>query len=139
MDVDILSKKWLERNQPSQNSNISHLFIQSHPIINFSLYQQDQLQHHVQSKSEISQVDCWYTIKEFYPPISKIINWKEIMKFILHWIEHLLLLLLPIKIKQPAIVHLPNLKNKESHNEEESFHSKISKISSNQLIIKPKI
>ena len=37
-------------------SKISYLFIQSHPIINFSHYQQYQLQHHVQSKSEISQI-----------------------------------------------------------------------------------
>ena len=58
-------------------------------------------------------------------------------KIILLLLEHSLLLLLPIKTKQPPIVHLPNLKNYESQNEEEFDHTKISKISSNQLIIKP--
>jgi len=62
---------------------------------------------------------------------------KEMMKFILLYFEHSLLLLLSIKIKQPPIVHLPNLKNYQSQDEEEFVHPKISKISSNQLIIKP--
>ena len=115
-----------------KNSNISHFFIQSHPIINFSLYQQYQLQHHDQSKSEISQVDCKHNVKDFVPTISKIINWKEIMKFILLYLEYSLLLLLPIKTKQPPIVHLPNLKNNKSQDEEECLYSKISK-SSNQI------
>jgi len=52
------------------------------------------------------------------------------MKFILLYFEHSLLLLLPIKTKQPPIVHLPKLKNYISQDEEESIHSKISKISS---------
>jgi len=59
------------------------------------------------------------------------------MKFILHYLEHSLLLLLSIKTKQPPIAHLPNLKNKKSQYEEEFDHAKISKISFNQLIIKP--
>jgi len=131
----------VERNQQSQNSNISHLFIQSQPIINFSQEcQEDQLQHHVQSKFEISQVFYWkLLIKELLHPIPKIINWKEIMKFILHHLEHSLLLLFLTKTKQPPIYHLPNLKNKKSQDEEEFFHTKISKISSNQLIIKPNL
>ena len=58
---------------------------------------------------------------------------KEIMKFILLCFEHSLLLLLPIKTKQPPIVHLPNLKNFQPQNEEEFVHTKISKISSNQF------
>ena len=116
-------ERWLD--QPSQNSNISHFFIQSHPIINFSHFEQYQLHHHDQSKSEISQVDHKYTIKKFFWTISKIINWKEIMKFILHHLEDSLLLLLPTKTKQPPIVHLPNLKNgTKSQDEEEFFHTK---------------
>ena len=59
------------------------------------------------------------------------------MKFILLDLEHSLLLLLPTRIKQPPIVHLANNKNNKSQNEEECIHTKISKISSNQLIIKP--
>ena len=55
------------------------------------------------------------------------------MKFILLYLEHSLLLLLPIKIKQPPIVHLPNLNDKQSQYEEEFFSTKISKISSNQI------
>jgi len=109
------------------NSNIPHLFIQSHPIINFSHFEQDQLQHHDQSKSEISQVDWKHNIKEFVHTISIIINWKEIIKFILLYFGHSLLLLLPIKTKQPPIVHLPNLKNNKSQDEEECNHPKISK------------
>jgi len=60
------------------------------------------------------------------------------MKFILQNLEHSLLLFLPIKTKQPPIVHdIPIYKNDQSQDEEESIHTKISKISSNQLIIKP--
>jgi len=60
------------------------------------------------------------------------------MKFILLYFEHSLLLPLPIKTKQPPKVHLPISNNYESQDEEECFHPKISKISSNQLIIKPR-
>jgi len=49
------------------------------------------------------------------------------MKFILHYLEHSLLLLLPIKTKQPPIVHLPILNNKKAQDEEECIHPKISK------------
>jgi len=55
------------------------------------------------------------------------------MKFILLYLEHSLLLLLPIKTEQPPTVHLPNLKDSKSHDEEECIHPKISKISSNQI------
>jgi len=47
------------------------------------------------------------------------------------------LLFLPIKTKQPPNVHPPNLKDIEAQDEEEFVHPKISKVSSNQLIIKP--
>jgi len=43
------------------------------------------------------------------------------MKLILLYLEHSLLLLLPTKIKQPPIVHLPNNENIESQDEEEYF------------------
>jgi len=76
---------------------------------------------------------------EFVHPISRIINWKEIMNSILLEIEHSLLLLLSTKIKQPPIVHLPNLKDYQPQDEEEFDYSNISKISSNQLIIKPEL
>jgi len=49
------------------------------------------------------------------------------MKFILLYLEHSLLLLLPIKTKQPPIVHLPNLRDYQSQYEEESIYPKISK------------
>jgi len=52
---------------------------------------------------------------------------EEIMKFILLQIEHPLLLLLPIKIKQPSIDHLSNLKNLKSQYEEELIHAKYQK------------
>jgi len=137
---DILIKErwtliWEVVRERSTISKLQH-FSFLHPIINFSHSRQDQLQHHDQSKSEIFQVYYKPKIKEFFRSISKIINWKEIMKFILLYLEHSLLLLLPTKIKQPPIVHLPNLKDKQSQDEEESIHTKISKISSNQLIIK---
>jgi len=46
------------------------------------------------------------------------------MKFILLYLSHSLLLLLPIKTKQPPIVRLPNLKNYYSQNEEECIDPK---------------
>jgi len=58
------------------------------------------------------------------------------MKFILHDLEHSLFPLLSTKTKQPPIVHLPNLNNNDLKDKEESIHPKISKSSSNQLIIK---
>jgi len=57
--------------------------------------------------------------------IHPIINWKEIMKFILLDLEHSLLLLLPTKTKQPPNVHFPNLKNSKPQDEEEPIHAKI--------------
>jgi len=57
-----------ERDQPSQNSNISHFCIQSSIS---KRCQQYQLQHHDQSKFEISQVDCKLNIKELILSISK--------------------------------------------------------------------
>ena len=130
--MDVYMRDWLEILKLQHFSSL-------HPITNFSHCQQHQLQHHAQSRSEISQVDHKNTIKEFFQTISKIISWKEIIKFILLDLEHSLLLLLPIKTKQLPFVHLPNLKNKESQDEEESFHTKYQKIPSNQLIIKPHI
>jgi len=61
------------------------------------------------------------------------------MKFILQNLEHSLLLFLPIKTKQPPIVpRPPNLiDGQQPQDEEEFFYAKISKILSNQLIIKP--
>ena len=133
--VDIRGR-WLEKSTISKLQH-SHFFIQSHPIINFSHLKQDQLQHHDQSKSKISQVVYYkQNIREFLPTISKIINWKEIMKFILLYLKHSLLLLLPIKAKQPPNARSPNYKNKPQY-KEECFQTKISKISSDQLIIKP--
>jgi len=49
------------------------------------------------------------------------------MKFILLYLENSLLLLLPTKIKQPPIVHLPIWRKNIPQNEEESFHPKYQK------------
>ena len=52
---------------------------------------------------------------------------KDIMKFILLHFEHSLLLLLSIKIKQPPIVHLPNLNDYNHNMKRSSFTLKYQK------------